>query len=372
MASLPPLIYHNVAVAEGSIDGVVAEVDTQRGGAILADATQYYASLQRLVLSTSLPTFIPELQVPSLDGKTLVYTCQLWGGVGAKQINVTQSFELPNKPSPSQRALHQTQPRNDYCHIATQADVIYMWNFMCWKLWQKAKAVQPTLADNWPRVEPVPGSKRLCLKLPYADFFDENVSSSGNLRLGFNAESATLLKGWPYRDDGPDFLGVQLPLRLLTSAKLNGHRAGFPMTDVFAWSADGNHTGMRVDMTDDLTLPAMRTVRVLSSLPGQPELVGGGIANNAVERIFIDLSLEGVTRGSEDTLIYNATPTTSRPVRLTLSGPLTGYHVRIELVDWFGFPSPVILKSRDAHCSIKMAFVRRELIENFQAVADEQ
>ena len=129
---------------------------------------------------------------------------------------------------------------------------------------------------------------------------------------------------------------------------------------------------MQVDMTDDLALPAMRTVRVLSSLPGQPELVGGGVSNNAVERIFIDLSLEGVTRGSEDTLIYNAAPTTSRPVRLTLSGPLTGYHVRVELVDWFGFSRPVILKSRDAHCSIKMAFVRRELIENFQAVADEQ
>ena len=67
------IVYQNVIVGEGraapdggsTFEGVLAQVDAQRGGTIISDGLAYYASLQRLVLSTRLPTLIAELAVPT-------------------------------------------------------------------------------------------------------------------------------------------------------------------------------------------------------------------------------------------------------------------------------------------------------------------
>ena len=60
------LIYLNQVVGEGrsstrgSFDAALAQVDTQRGGAIIEDGLDYYVGLQRLVLNTPLPLLIGE------------------------------------------------------------------------------------------------------------------------------------------------------------------------------------------------------------------------------------------------------------------------------------------------------------------------
>ena len=67
------IVYQNVNVGEGRVspdggatfEGVLAQVDAQRGGTIISDGLAYYVSLQRLVLSTRLPTLIAELAVPT-------------------------------------------------------------------------------------------------------------------------------------------------------------------------------------------------------------------------------------------------------------------------------------------------------------------
>ena len=57
------IVYQNVNVGEGraspaggsTFEGVLAQVDAQRGGTIISDGLAYYVSLQRLVLSTPCP-----------------------------------------------------------------------------------------------------------------------------------------------------------------------------------------------------------------------------------------------------------------------------------------------------------------------------
>ena len=79
------LIYLNQVVGQGRavqpggsvVEGVQAQVETQRGGAIVGDGLDFYVGLQRLVLNTRLPTLIGEMVVPSPDGVRLVYSLTL-------------------------------------------------------------------------------------------------------------------------------------------------------------------------------------------------------------------------------------------------------------------------------------------------------
>ena len=115
--------------------------------------------IQRLVLSTSLPVFIPELAVPSTDGISTVYTCKITGPLGGVMINAQATLKLPNKPQ-GFAALHQSQPRGDYCFLWT-GDVIEMWNNMFRSLWPQVRAAQSSIktthrSSNSPRLVQTP------------------------------------------------------------------------------------------------------------------------------------------------------------------------------------------------------------------------
>ena len=87
------LVYLNQVIGEGrsfasgsssTFDGVLAQVDTQRGGAIVEDGLDYYVGLQRLVLNTPLPILIGEMALPSTDGVSLVYSLTISGPGGVE------------------------------------------------------------------------------------------------------------------------------------------------------------------------------------------------------------------------------------------------------------------------------------------------
>ena len=77
-------------------------------------------------------------------------------------------------------------------------------------------------------------------------------------------------------------------------------------------------------MLTGLSLPAQRTVKVECSIPSQPEPVLGGGTNNAAQRIFADLPLEGAERGAEgDALVFNAfVPGPARCVNICQKGTI--------------------------------------------------
>ena len=120
-------------------------------------------------------------------------------------------------------------------------------------------------------------------------------------------------------------------------------------------------------MLAGLSLPAQRTVKVVCSLPSQPELVPGGGANNATQRIFADLSLEGAERGADDdALIYNAfVPGPARWVKLSQKGPITSFQIQIELTDWLGISRICRFLSPNDHASAKFSYCPLAIIRNY-------
>ena len=124
-------------------------------------------------------------------------------------------------------------------------------------------------------------------------------------------------------------------------------------------------------MASPVALPAMRTVRVICSLPSQPELVAGGVGNNKAKKIFADLSLEGADRADGDTLIFNGFVNSGcRWIKLTQAGPITGFSTSIELTDYFGTERICKFLSPLNHCSIKIAFVPVSLVRNYPEMHD--
>ena len=189
--------------------------------------------------------------------------------------------------------------------------------------------------------------------------------------LYFNLEALAILAGWPTRlltkvrdDKNPAGKDVQL---LLTP------ESGATWEPPLAAPATLNPTilptssALVVEMLTGLSLPAQRTLKVVCSLPSQPELVPGGGANNATQRIFADLSLEGAERGADgDALVYNAfVPGPARWVKLSQKGPITGFQIQIELVDWLGMSRICRFLSPIDHASVKFCYCPLSIIRNY-------
>ena len=134
------IVYQNVIVGEGraapdggsTFEGVLAQVDAQRGGTIISDGLAYYASLQRLVLSTRLPTLIAELAVPT--SSATVYELTMVVTTGGTAYTYTRPMLLPRRP-PAQLKVQTTQPRDDYAFVNNIALYIQMWNELLKAAW---------------------------------------------------------------------------------------------------------------------------------------------------------------------------------------------------------------------------------------------
>ena len=132
------LIYLNQVVGQGravqpgvtSVEGVLAQVETQRGGAIVGDGLDFYVGLQRLVLNTRLPTLIGEMVVPSPDGVRLVYSLTITAGATTSR----QFFEL--QVPPEKRQLWQTQPPTEYAFVDNLAGFVAIFNDALGRAWE--------------------------------------------------------------------------------------------------------------------------------------------------------------------------------------------------------------------------------------------
>ena len=363
------IVYQNVIVGEGraapdggnTFEGVLAQVDAQRGGTIISDGLAYYASLQRLVLSTPLPTLIAELAVPTqLD---TVYTMSATVSFGPTVYGpATAPLRLIKRPQDYK--VQTAQPRDDYAYVNNIAQYLEMWNDALSAVWNGlVVGGAPIQLANAPYVQRAAGTtNRLRLVFPNANT---------PVRLYFNLEALAILAGWPTRlitkvgePRDPGGLDVEMLLSPESGATYEPPlvppvlNPGGALTD----------TALVVEMLSGLSLPAQRTVKVVCSLPSQPELVPGGGANNATQRIFADLSLEGFERGAEgDALIYNAfVPGPARWVKLSQKGPITGFQIQIELTDWLGISRICRFLSPNDHASVKFCYCPLSIIRNYK------
>ena len=362
------IVYQNVIVGEGraapdggnTFEGVLAQVDAQRGGTIISDGLAYYASLQRLVLSTRLPTLIAELAVPT--SSATVYELTMVVTTGGTAYTYTRPMLLPRRP-PAQLKVQTTQPRDDYAFVNNIALYIQMWNELLKAAWDGCNS-NGALTDllKHPYVQRMAGTAdRLQMVFP------DTVSGT---ELYFNLEGLAILAGWPIQlrtqvGDRRDPEGKDVEILLTPESGATWVPPLAPATlKPLTLPTDSAKV---VGMLTSLSLPAQRTVKVVCSLPSQPELVPGGGANNATQRIFADLSLEGAERGADgDALVYNAfVPGPARWVKLSQKGPITGFQIQIELTDWLGISRVCRFLSPVDHASVKLCYCPLAIIRNY-------
>ena len=365
------LVYLNQVVGEGrssaggsSFDVALAQVDTQRGGAIVADGLDYYVGLQRLVLNTPLPILIGELALPSVDGVSLAYSLTIT--TSAPGFQARAFFRLPVPPA--RRVLHKSQPSDEYAFVANLAEFCGIFNDALGRAWTDFRQqVGSTFPQPYVEIADCASKLRLVFSSE-SEWGIPPLGGSASYQLFFNAPALAILSGWPIRlitqpgrpldPDGKDVL-------MLVGRPTGATRIPPPAVD-----PEGDFS-LGVCMVSPVFLPAMRTVRVICSLPSQPELVAGGVANNKTKKIFADLSLEGAERTDGDTLIFNGFVNSgTRYVKLTQSGPITGFSTTIELTDYFGTERICRFLSPLNHAAIKVAFVPVSLIRNYPEAHD--
>ena len=197
--------------------------------------------------------------------------------------------------------------------------------------------------------------------------FPDTVSGT---ELYFNLEGLAILAGWPIQlrtqvGDRRDPEGKDVEILLTPESGATWVPPLAPAT--LKPTTLPTDSAKVVGMLTSLSLPAQRTVKVVCSLPSQPELVPGGGANNATQRIFADLSLEGAERGADgDALVYNAfVPGPARWVKLSQKGPITGFQIQIELTDWLGISRVCRFLSPIDHASVKFCYCPLAIIRNY-------
>ena len=366
------LIYLNQVVGLGravepggaTVQGVLAQVETQRGGAIVGDGLDYYVGLQRLVLNTRLPTLIGEMALPSPNGTKLVYSLTISTATSLSQ----QYFELDVPPA--KRVLWTTQPPNEYAFVDNLAGFVAIFNDALGRAWEGVGGEEALV----PFVEIVDCENRLRMVFPDYEGWaaERREASPPPYELFFNIEALAVLAGWPTKlltkpgeARDPDGKDVQMLV-----SRDSGAAPLPPFDSPALYPASGPTPGQAISvcMQAPVTLPAMRFVRVICSLPSQPELVAGGRANDQTKRIFADLSLEGAQRLDGDALVFNGFVNSgTRWVRLTQSGPITGFSTTIELTDWLGRDRVCRFLSPLESATCKYVFCPASLIRNYPA-----
>ena len=327
----------------GKFEAVLAQTDVQRGGQIVGDGLHYYVSLQRLVLSTPLPVLIGELG-PEPNGVDLAYELEIAGTIGGAAVSTKAIFKLL-KPV-AEQVPYTTQPSDDYAFVNNLAEYIEIWNDTLGRAWAGVASVVP---GDRPYVQKIEGLNRLRVVFPAYDLWvakPDATPGTDHLDLYFNAKSLAILSGWPTKlltKPGKALSPQGRDVQMIISPAASGRPVPpFAPPQLYPATTPAD-SAFVIDMLTNVSLPAQRTVKVVCSLPSQPELIPGGVANNRTEAIFTDLSLEGIELDGE-ALVFNAFVNSgSRPVKLTASGPITSLAVRCELVDWLGAVSRVSL-----------------------------
>ena len=137
------LVYQNIFVGQGrsvdvgggTFESVLAQTDVQRGGQIVGEGLNYFVSLQRLVLSTPLPTLIAELGGEP-NGVDLAYTLELVGTISGGPVNAQATFRLLK--APADQVPYTRQPSDEYAFIANVADYVALWNSVLGQAWDGA------------------------------------------------------------------------------------------------------------------------------------------------------------------------------------------------------------------------------------------
>lgn len=345
-----------------------AEKHISKSGTVVGKLDDYYASVFRLSFDLDVPIFIGEMQTPSTDGRSLVYSVTLKSYEGASVYRGRAYLKLPYEPSDV--ILYQTQPKDFYSSF---------WNYNQYThaLNEMISAAYAALITNGSSVtagqapffnyNQTSGFFSLTA-YPYNLYAYQNPPTGDRIEIYFNAASYPLLRGWDsyftFRGNGsetPDANGEDYRLIIYNDGFNYLPQPAIPTSITPSAPTTSSISAIQ---SFPSALPGITTVRILSDLPQTGEFVQASGAKQT-DNILADFKPDLSNVGGASVQIYNANFGDCRWVKLKGNDPLTQLTIRLQCVDYLGNSHNIKLYSKSEIASIKLCFAPNELVENF-------
>lgn len=372
--------YLNAIIGEAPIPApggpsplVAAQAFVSRSGAVIETPSDYYCSVFRLTLSTatSIPLWIPALDLTVGDGLTTIYTVTVkYSNAGT--VHYGRAALKLQKAAADVVLYTANQPNDDYCFVYSRQEFLSMWNTAATAAYEAAiqgVAPSPLVSGEGPYMFNEGTTDLFAINCyPYIWYVENSGSNQNYAQLFMNSASASILQGWrTYRATkagrAPDPHGCDI--RFVFD---NDGRNWFPQPADASKGMSPNNTMSGAALVSLVTIqnavttfPSITNIRLLSSLPSASEAVPSP-SGNGWASILTDFAPDLTQLGSQ-MLYYNAAMGDCRYVRLTGSAPITTISFRIESVDWQGIARQFYLGGPGEACTLKLAFVPRNMVE---------
>lgn len=359
---------NNAAYDEATqpITWIEAEKHISRSGAIVSSAKDYYASVFRLVFDMDVPVFISEMQVPSVDGVSTIYSVTIESDIGGAVHQGRAFLKLPYLPADA--VLHQTQPKDFYSAFWNYGVLTQQLNVMMAEAYAALVAAGSTVnAAQVPfySYDALVGAIDLNV-YPLSLYESTQPLPANNVRIYFNAPSYPLIKGWdwypitPVPGGVPAADGKDYWLQLFNTGKNY-----LPQPTVFATGvtpAAPTTSSLTVAPSFTASFPGIVSIIVLSDLPSAGEYVQSTKSNEQA-KILTDFKPDLSNAGGATTQFYNANFGDCRWIKLTGDAPISQLTVRIEAVDYLGIRHTLRLYSKSEQASMKICFAPKDMVE---------
>jgi hypothetical protein len=370
MASSGP-VYLNAEINNSGYDEetqpivwINTEKHISRSGAIVPKAKDYYASVFRLVFDMDVPVFIAEMQLPSVDGVSTIYSVTIESDIAGAVHQGRAYLKLPYLPADA--VLHQTQPKDFYSAFWNYSELAHQLNVMLAEAYAALIAAGSTVNPAEVPFYTFEADGSLSLNVyPFSLYESTQPLPANNVRIYFNAPSYPLIKGWDWypvtpvggtpATDGKDFW-----LQMFNTGKNY-----LPAPTVYS-------TGLTpvAPTTSSLTIapaflaafPGIVSIIVLSDLPSAGEYVQSS-KDNEQAKILTDFKPDLSNAGGATTQFYNANFGDCRWIKLTGDAPISQLTVRIEAIDYLGVRHTLKLYSKSEQASMKICFAPKDMVE---------
>jgi len=355
------IIYFNTAVGEYNGHSRAPEessVDVSRSGALLLEPEKYAVAVFRLVVPYQVPTWIPEMVLPSVDGVSTVYTMTLRCIQGGVTFRGRATFELIKEAA--ELEFPTTPPNNGYNWVWTIQDVARMYNNTIQAAYAALLADGAALnADEAPFVSWVPGSvDRLKLTAyPYDLWQTQNPPAAGDrCEFFMNHGSAALAAGWPHKPTPttfapPDPNGEDI--QILIYGDGDNYDQQPPAVRTGLEPSVPANVNISVQQVEGSPYQSVDRVVVKTSLPIIPESIGA--EGSGADRILTDFAPDPTVQG-RSLQVFNAAFGDARWHSLTATGPVTNFELKLELRQWDGVLVANRILWRGGAPAIKLCF----------------
>jgi len=350
-----------------------------RSGQIVDVANEYFVAVIRLAISLTVPIFMPEMALPSTDGVSTLLTVTMARVSSNGTIAVSAPFQIKLQIPVSQRQFPTNMNEAGFYAVFNHP------NELCDAVNEglNATAAQlPRTGDDMPHFPQLlydPVSKLYSFNVfRYNDFVQTVYTTTGNDFAGYNIPAGVelpkfciffnhcaypLMKGFDTfhvtKDDyKPDTNGLDYLLKFRESEDA---RIPPPLS---VQQPTTPYFGYKLKQDTPTVLPTLETIRVITDLPNVGEIIP---STDDVETagILTDFKLDNSLIGSSTTLYYNASLGDARYIKLTGTAPIQAITYRVEALDTYGKVHRIRLQGPGDFFSIKMAFVKNSLVENF-------